>query len=222
MDDGFDPYYEWLGIPARDQPPNWYRLLGIERFEANANVIERAADRQMGHLRTFQSGVHAKDSQRLLNEVSAARIGLLSPERKAAYDEKIRAEFDATFPDFDLSPADLSPADIPPADLPPSDLPTPPPVAGFDPLPPPPAIAASAHTNRSAPTVASSPIPAPLRTRRLVRRRKSVWEQPAMWGLIVLLLILVALVGYASMLIWDVQPPSWLPFPPAKRAIQSL
>ena len=56
MDDGFDPYYEWLGIPARDQPPNWYRLLGIERFEANANVIERAADRQMGHLRTFQSG----------------------------------------------------------------------------------------------------------------------------------------------------------------------
>ena len=198
MDDGFDPYYEWLGIPARDQPPNWYRLLGIERFEANANVIERAADRQMGHLRTFQSGVHAKDSQRLLNEVSAARIGLLSPERKAAYDEKIRAEFDATFPDFDLSPADLSPADIPPA------------------------IAASAHTNRSAPTVASSPIPAPLRTRRLVRRRKSVWKQPAMWGLIVLLLILVALVGYASMLIWDVQPPSWLPFPPAKRAIQSL
>jgi hypothetical protein len=26
----FDPYYHWLGIAPKDQPPNHYRLLGVE------------------------------------------------------------------------------------------------------------------------------------------------------------------------------------------------
>ena len=26
----FDPYYKWLGIPPEEQPPNHYRLLGIQ------------------------------------------------------------------------------------------------------------------------------------------------------------------------------------------------
>ena len=43
----FDPYHVWLGINAKDQPPNHYRLLGIELFEANLDVIQSAADRQM-------------------------------------------------------------------------------------------------------------------------------------------------------------------------------
>ena len=30
----FDAYHEWLGIPPKDQPPNHYRLLGIELFES--------------------------------------------------------------------------------------------------------------------------------------------------------------------------------------------
>ena len=44
MTDPFDPYYTWLGIPPKDQPPNHYRLLAIERFESNADVIANAAD----------------------------------------------------------------------------------------------------------------------------------------------------------------------------------
>ena len=31
----FDPYYRWLGIPAEEQPPNHYRLLGIQDLETN-------------------------------------------------------------------------------------------------------------------------------------------------------------------------------------------
>ena len=37
----FDPYYQWLAIPLKDQPPNHYRLLGVETFESNADVIRR-------------------------------------------------------------------------------------------------------------------------------------------------------------------------------------
>ena len=43
----FDPYYKWLGILPKDQPPHHYRLLGIEVFEDDLQVIEAAADRQL-------------------------------------------------------------------------------------------------------------------------------------------------------------------------------
>ncbi len=50
----FDPYHQWLGIPPQEQPPTHYRLLGLSPFESNANVIQTAADRQMGHVKSFQ------------------------------------------------------------------------------------------------------------------------------------------------------------------------
>jgi hypothetical protein len=86
----FDPYYTWLAIPPDEQPPNHYRLLGVPCFEANADVIANAADRQMLHLRTYQSGKHGPLSQRLLNEVSAAKVCLLNAAKKAAYDGQLR------------------------------------------------------------------------------------------------------------------------------------
>ena len=45
----FDPYYTWLGIAPRDQPPTHYRLLGIDAFENNAEVIENAAESALEH-----------------------------------------------------------------------------------------------------------------------------------------------------------------------------
>ena len=86
----FDPYHVWLGIPAQEQPANHYRLLGITLFEGQPDVIATAADRQMGHLRTFQSGKHSPLSQRLLNEVATAKICLLTPAKKAVYDGQLR------------------------------------------------------------------------------------------------------------------------------------
>jgi len=56
MPETFDPYHTWLGIPPEQQPPNHYRLLAIEAFESNPDVIESAADQRMAHLRSFQTG----------------------------------------------------------------------------------------------------------------------------------------------------------------------
>jgi formylglycine-generating enzyme required for sulfatase activity len=98
MSDQFDPYYSWLGIPTKNQPPNHYRLLGIELYEANPNVIESAADRQMAHLRTHQGGKHAAESQKLLNEVATAKVCLLNAAKKAAYDEVLRAAITPEMP----------------------------------------------------------------------------------------------------------------------------
>ena len=54
-----DPYHKWLGIPPEEQPANHYRLLGVPQFESDADVIETAAERQTGFLRTFQTGPRA-------------------------------------------------------------------------------------------------------------------------------------------------------------------
>ncbi|HVX62786.1 MAG TPA: hypothetical protein VHC19_19360 [Pirellulales bacterium] len=88
----FDPYYKWLGIPQKDQPPHHYRLLSVETFEDDPEVIESAADRQMAHVRTFQSGQYSALSQKLLNELAAAKLCLLTPEQKARYDQALRAQ----------------------------------------------------------------------------------------------------------------------------------
>ena len=86
----FDPYHKWLGIPPEQQPPNHYRLLGVELFESDADVIESAAVRQMAHIRSFAIGQHGQHSQQLLNEIAEAKLTLLSQERKCAYDETLQ------------------------------------------------------------------------------------------------------------------------------------
>ena len=90
MAEAFDPYLRWLGIRDPERPPNHYRLLGLEPFESDPDIIAGAADRQMAHLRTFKTGQYVELSQRLLNELAAARVSLLKPDRKAAYDEQLR------------------------------------------------------------------------------------------------------------------------------------
>lgn len=92
MSDDFDPYLKWLAIPPAEQPPNHYRLLALPLFMDEPDVIENAADQRMGHLRTFASGKNSELSQRILNEVAAAKVCLLSPEKKSAYDATLRAE----------------------------------------------------------------------------------------------------------------------------------
>jgi hypothetical protein len=98
MSDAFDPYYTWLSIPPEEQPPNHYRLLGVKLLETNADVIANAADRQMMCVRSYQSGKHSSASQQLLNELSTARICLLSPDRKTAYDQALRTQLAAATP----------------------------------------------------------------------------------------------------------------------------
>jgi hypothetical protein len=98
MADSFDPYHVWLGIPPEEQPPNYYRLLGIRQFETNPDAIDNMADQRMAHLRTFQTGKNARHSQKLLNEVSAARVCLLNAKAKQEYDSKLQAAMAASQP----------------------------------------------------------------------------------------------------------------------------
>jgi hypothetical protein len=86
----FDPYHRWLGIPPKDQPPNQYRLLGIDRFESDQDVIRDAAEQRMAHVRTYQLGQYSELSQKILNELAAARACLLDPQKRAAYDGQLR------------------------------------------------------------------------------------------------------------------------------------
>ena len=92
MSEAFDPYLHWLGIRDPQRPPNYYRLLGIELFEADPDIIAGAADRQMAHIRSFQSGPRSAESQRLLNELAMAKVCLLNPTKKEAYDSNLQAE----------------------------------------------------------------------------------------------------------------------------------
>lgn len=95
MSEHFDPYHQWLGIPPKDQPPHHYRLLAIDFLESNLDVISNAADRQMAHVRTFQTGRHGKESQQLLNELAATRVCLLDAAKKADYDRRLKSKTDA-------------------------------------------------------------------------------------------------------------------------------
>ncbi|QDT92516.1 hypothetical protein [Gimesia algae] len=95
----FDPYYKWLGIPPKDQPPNHYRLLGIDLFEEDPDVIEAAADRCMAFVQQCALGEHLKASQRILNELSAARVCLLVSEQKEKYDKELRAKIKPAEPE---------------------------------------------------------------------------------------------------------------------------
>jgi hypothetical protein len=88
----FDPYHKWLGIPPNEQPPNHYRLLGLSRFESDPDVIDAATNRQMAFVQQCAAGPYIDASQKLLNELSAARICLLMADKKLAYDQQLRDE----------------------------------------------------------------------------------------------------------------------------------
>ena len=92
MSQSFDPYHIWLGIRPEEQPPNHYRLLGIALSEDNTEAIRDAAVQRMAHVRTYQLGPHSALSQQILNELAAAKACLMDAKKKAAYDDRLRAQ----------------------------------------------------------------------------------------------------------------------------------
>ena len=84
MAEKFDPYHQWLGISPKDQPPNHYRLLGIDLFEVKREVIRDAAEQRIAHVRTYQLGPNSAISQKILNELAAAKVCLVNPQKKTA------------------------------------------------------------------------------------------------------------------------------------------
>ncbi|TWU41608.1 hypothetical protein Q31b_30590 [Novipirellula aureliae] len=88
----FDPLHKWLGIPADEQPPNHYRLLGISLFESDLDVIDAATDKHLAYLHHFANGEHGREAEQLANQLSRVRLQLIDPEQKAAYDAELRAQ----------------------------------------------------------------------------------------------------------------------------------
>ena len=85
----FDPYHAWLGIEPHEQPADYYRLLGVPRLEPDAGRIARAADERMALVRSYQVGPRGKHTQKLLNELSAARVCLLTAGSRQQYDSAL-------------------------------------------------------------------------------------------------------------------------------------
>ena len=117
----FDPYRDWLDIDPRDLPstgPDHYRLLGLARFESDAAKIAHVADARMAHVRSFQVGPRGRLTQKLLNELSAAKACLLSPPAKAAYDARLsQALAIAIGPPIAPPPPPVAQADACPTDF---------------------------------------------------------------------------------------------------------
>jgi len=139
----FDPYHKWLGIPPKLQPPNHYRLLGVELFESDLDVIDAAANQRMAYLQGLASGEHGELSQPLLNELATARVCLMDLNDKEVYDAELRQQIESSQENAkqdetqtqptkteEIGPKDESPGESPPAD----DDPAPPPVAAAPPV----------------------------------------------------------------------------------------
>jgi hypothetical protein len=90
VDNSFDPYRKWLGIPPEEQPPHHYRLLGLELFEADPDVIVNAADARLSYLRSLSKDQHADMAQRIAAQIREVQLCLLDPAKKAFYDGQLQ------------------------------------------------------------------------------------------------------------------------------------
>jgi hypothetical protein len=88
----FDPYHEWLGIPPEEQPPSFYRILGLAEGESDTTVISRAAGAQAAHVRSVRTDENAIFVDLLIKEIAAAKELLLDPEKKKKYDRQQAAK----------------------------------------------------------------------------------------------------------------------------------
>lgn len=163
----FDPYLKWLDIVPGTRPPDHYELLGLDRCEDDRQTISRAADVRMAKIRKIRPGEHLPDWGRLLDQLSAAKICLLDPASKAAYDASL-GPTPASSPQDTAEPP--STAGVYPADLAtPPLMTTPPEQVKTDPEPSPPAAPESAAPESAADVspnlpMAASSAPLPLIT----------------------------------------------------------
>lgn len=170
MANPFNPYSDWLEIPLDEQPPDHYRLLGIRPFERDPNVIASAADGQMKRVRRYQSGVHAPESQQLLNEFATARICLLDAQRRSDYELEIKRRREAL---------NLPPLPFPEELVPHDDMP----------------MRAPEHIRRAIPKDPENLLTPPSEQQRVVQLPQS-WVLPTVVGLLAVGGLVVALIWY--------------------------
>ena len=88
--EAFDPYLKWLGIRKTRSRVTHYRLLGLELFESDVDVIASAAERQIRHVETFETPELRDTCKQIISEIRAARDCLLNQQTREKYDQKLR------------------------------------------------------------------------------------------------------------------------------------
>ncbi len=86
----FDPYLKWLGIRDPLRPPHHYRLLGIDPFESDPDVIKSAANRQINFVSSFVGGEHSAQATELVERLKYVANVLLNAQKKQLYDDALR------------------------------------------------------------------------------------------------------------------------------------
>lgn len=89
MNNGFNAYHKWLGIPVDKCPPTYYDLLQISEQEQDRAVIQMAVERQKTHLEQFRTAKQAKTVDQLVYELEEAELTLLNPEMREEYDQRV-------------------------------------------------------------------------------------------------------------------------------------
>jgi WD40 repeat protein/formylglycine-generating enzyme required for sulfatase activity len=185
----FDPYHIWLGISETARPVSKYRLLSIDEFESDRDVISTAAERQTVFLRTLQAGEHSILVAELLNEVSQARVTLLNADQKAVYDEELREQ--------QTPEPEPEPTPIPVVQTP---SPTP--------------VVVRGTVTQEFPVSVVQTVKRPRR-----RRQKEIWKRPAVIGVslvgVIAVLALMMFSGDAEPVASNVPPVVTSPFMPS-------
>lgn len=89
MAGNLDPYREWLAITSGGESHNYYELLGVRLLESDIGRINEAFRRQSDRLAPHLSGAQAALAQRLMTELTEARMTLLTPTTKRTYDQAL-------------------------------------------------------------------------------------------------------------------------------------
>jgi hypothetical protein len=163
VQDKFDPYSEWLSIPADRRPPDYYQLLGLAPLESDLFRIIASADRQIGRVLPFVAGEHATAARRLLDELLTAKGFLITPAAKALYDAEFRQRLAQSGSPEDAALLDMLGSAPPPETSRPQRAPptatrrAAPPPAAPPPAAPPPAAPPPAAPPPAAPPPAATP-----------------------------------------------------------------
>jgi hypothetical protein len=81
-----DVYAKWLDVKETNRPLTHYQLLRLKQFEDDPAKVRDHYRKMNAHVRRFQTGDYAKQSQDLLNELARAMLCLTDSKRKAEYD----------------------------------------------------------------------------------------------------------------------------------------
>ena len=83
MSERSNVYEQWLGISSGNQPPSYYRLLGLRDFESDAAEIANAAKRQHARVEAAAGSTQTAAAKALVEQIRMAECCLLTPETKA-------------------------------------------------------------------------------------------------------------------------------------------